>query len=342
MASTQSGIVSNKHHSIITISLLNLGATNMIKYIFLLFIASIGVAQATSAFDAKRLDYELRVGEWKSEYEVMSFFVLPNKKLKIVQGLGDDHKPVKSFEIQQEGKEIVVAAGEWEFTAPSTPGLVAVRITPENHKTALLNFFVLHPMSEVKKGKLNGYNIGEYPKEPYQSLDIYLPPKGFVEVTKENQDTFLSPHYQLKQFVSKQGGNYPRYVVLQTKLLRKLEFLTEVVNQKGIATNGFHIMSGYRTPFYNNVLKNKKWSRHQWGGASDIFIDENPVDGRMDDLNKDGKIDVRDSKYLASLVEEYYAKAIYKPFIGGLGIYKSNYAHGPFIHVDVRGFRARW
>jgi uncharacterized protein YcbK (DUF882 family) len=30
------------------------------------------------------------------------------------------------------------------------------------------------------------------------------------------------------------------------------------------------------------------------------------------------------------------------PRIGGLGIYGSTSAHGPFIHVDVRGTRARW
>jgi len=27
---------------------------------------------------------------------------------------------------------------------------------------------------------------------------------------------------------------------------------------------------------------------------------------------------------------------------GGLGVYGSNAAHGPFIHVDVRGSKARW
>ena len=128
----------------------------------------------------------------------------------------------------------------------------------------------------------------------------------------------------------------------ETNLLRKLEFLTEAVNKKGIATQGFHIMSGYRTPYYNKLIKNRLWSRHQWGGASDIFIDENPKDGRMDDLNRDGKIDVKDARYLADLVEEYYTSPSFQPYIGGLGIYKANAAHGPFIHVDVRGFRARW
>ena len=28
--------------------------------------------------------------------------------------------------------------------------------------------------------------------------------------------------------------------------------------------------------------------------------------------------------------------------IGGTGIYPGTSAHGPFIHIDTRGFRARW
>jgi hypothetical protein len=32
----------------------------------------------------------------------------------------------------------------------------------------------------------------------------------------------------------------------------------------------------------------------------------------------------------------------YPELIGGLGMYKATRQHGPFIHVDVRGNRARW
>ena len=35
-------------------------------------------------------------------------------------------------------------------------------------------------------------------------------------------------------------------------------------------------------------------------------------------------------------------KSWYQPFEGGLGLYKANAAHGPFVHVDVRGYPARW
>ena len=43
---------------------------------------------------------------------------------------------------------------------------------------------------------------------------LYLPPPGFVEVTKENQDTKLSPHFALKQFLCKEDTSkqFPKYV----------------------------------------------------------------------------------------------------------------------------------
>ncbi len=101
-------------------------------------------------------------------------------------------------------------------------------------------------------------------------------------------------------------------------------------------------MSGYRTPYYNNAIGNVKYSRHIYGGAVDIFIDENPKDDMMDDLNQDGKIDYRDAAVIYRIIDELYGKKFYDPFLGGLARYKKTNNHGPFVHVDVRGRRARW
>ena len=75
---------------------------------------------------------------------------------------------------------------------------------------------------------------------------------------------------------------------------------------------------------------------------ADIFIDESPQDGMMDDLNGDGTIDYRDAAVLYKLFDDLYGDEDYEPFMGGLGRYKKTASHGPFVHVDVRGFRARW
>ena len=61
-----------------------------------------------------------------------------------------------------------------------------------------------------------------------------------------------------------------------------------------------------------------------------------------DDLNGDGKIDYRDAHIVYEIVDAMFGKAWYEGFIGGLGRYKKTPSHGPFVHTDVRGFRARW
>lgn len=74
----------------------------------------------------------------------------------------------------------------------------------------------------------------------------------------------------------------------------------------------------------------------------DIFIDQDPKDDMMDDLNKDGKIDYRDAAILYDIIDDMYGKPFYRTFVGGLARYEKTAAHGPFVHVDVRGFHARW
>lgn len=288
---------------------------------------------------AALLDYEIDVGSWTSEHSLMSFFLMPGQEVTI--SLKGKHKG-KSFRVQMPGGDLSAPVTNYRLKATSQEPKAELFIQPEDLARAHLKFFTLTPATEVKNGKLNGYTIGQYPAEAYKGLAIYQPPKGFVQVTKENQDEWVSPRYQLKQFLCKQAEGYPKYLVLQTRLLRKLEFLTQAAIDQGLASEGFFVMSGYRTPFYNAAIKNKMYSRHQWGGAADIYIDENPRDGVMDDLNKDGKINKQDAKVLADMVESYYKSKGYQPFIGGLGLYSSNAAHGPFIHVDVRGFKARW
>jgi len=205
-----------------------------------------------------------------------------------------------------------------------------------------LNVFVMVPYNQLKGEYLGGYRIGKYPAIPYKQLPIYKPPKGFIEVTKENEETLVSPHFKLKQFLCKQESDYPKYIVLRERLLLKLELILEKVNEKGYRCDTFNILSGYRTPYYNRKIGNVKYSRHVYGGAADIFIDEDPKDDVMDDLNQDGKIDYRDAGIIYDIIDGMYGRPWYVRFLGGLGRYKKTEKHGPFVHVDARGFRARW
>lgn len=112
--------------------------------------------------------------------------------------------------------------------------------------------------------------------------------------------------------------------------------MAEVVSQRPIK-----VLSGYRTPAYNRTLNTARLSRHQYGDASDIYVDEDN-DGRMDDLNHDGVVDGRDAMVLASWIEDLWQRPEFRNCPGGLGIYNGTGSHGPFVHVDMRGFKARW
>jgi uncharacterized protein YcbK (DUF882 family) len=48
----------------------------------------------------------------------------------------------------------------------------------------------------------------------------------------------------------------------------------------------------------------------------------------------------RDALVLRGIVERIESE--HPELIGGVGTYRATRAHGPFVHVDVRGTRARW
>lgn len=62
----------------------------------------------------------------------------------------------------------------------------------------------------------------------------------------------------------------------------------------------------------------------------------------MDDFNKDKTIGRDDAVALADLIETLSKTPELSSYIGGIGIYGATSAHGPFVHVDTRPWRARW
>jgi hypothetical protein len=232
----------------------------------------------------------------------------------------------------ERGTSVQTAARRWTWTAPSTPGAYELKFSGPGHGVAV-HAFVLVPAARVKSGTLNGYRMGSYPAPRGR----YRPPAGFIEVTRENDDTRVSPHFRLKQFLCKQepSGRYPQYLALQEELILTLETVLARVRALGFDADTLHVMSGYRTPEYNKAIGDVPYSMHQWGAAADVFVDTKHA-GRMDDLNHDGRIDTDDAKFLYDVVDQLPLRP------GGLGYYPATDAHPPFVHIDARGTKARW
>ena len=312
--------------------------------VFFLTVAG-AAAEDRPPFDNGRAAFAVRVGSETIPYSVFAFPVMPSEEVQISVVKPDGGDFSARFSAEQSAPGQLTArqpSGRWLWRAAAEPGLYPLTIERSDGASLVLNFFVLVPLTEARDGRLLGYRLGKYPDKPFKNLAAYRPPRGFMVITAELEKTKVSPHFTAGQFLCKQAGGHPKLIALRPRLLLKLEYLLQMVNRAGYRADTFAVLSGFRTPAYNQAIGNVRYSRHQWGGAADIFIDESPKDGRMDDLDGDGVIDARDANLLYDLIEGLAGREEYEGFIGGLGKYGTTPAHGPFVHVDARGFRARW
>lgn len=289
-------------------------------------------------FDPGRVGYTATFNGKTVQWEEFAFFVMPEETATLEVPLALD----QTVRVGVSGGEIeAVSTGRWQWTAPATSGVVTLDVRPARAEPMTFRIFVLTP-GEASGGSLNGYRMGKYPAEPLRGNPIYLPPEGYIEVHPSMRNIRVSPHFTLGQFLCKQQpDHWPKYLILRERLVAKLEVILAEVNRRGVRTDSFTVMSGYRTPWYNRAIENGPYSRHLWGGAADIFIDTSG-DGQMDDLNKDGRVDIQDAEWLRRVVDDVHRLPNFQRLIGGVGLYGPRPHRGPFVHVDARGFDARW
>lgn len=207
------------------------------------------------------------------------------------------------------------------------------------------HFITMRPFADKVQGRIGSYRIGFFPAEKRGARSAaYGNPEGFLEVTASNADTPISEHFRLRDFLTKdQTAVWPKYLVLREPLVDKLELVLAELRSMGVAANRLRVMSGFRTPQYNQqgvgTGGRANDSRHQYGDAADVYVVNGSRDW-MSDLNNDGAVDTRDARVLASAAERVERK--YPELVGGIGVYHATNAHGPFVHIDVRGKRARW
>lgn len=220
--------------------------------------------------------------------------------------------------------------------------LPAVHAVPWRDSSTF-SLIVVRPFGQKKGEVLNGYRLGRWPAERWIMSRNYFNPDGFVEVTQANASLPLSTHFTLGDFVTHdQRDTWPKYVVLEEKLIDKLELVLAELEAKGIPAGHAVVLSGFRAPYYNDRGVGEgmaRASRHQFGDAADLIIDDDR-NGRMDDLNRDGRVDLRDTGPISSAIARVEAK--HPELAGGLGTYQAMGPSGPFAHVDVRGTSARW
>jgi hypothetical protein len=234
---------------------------------------------------------------------------------------------------------------DW-ISLASLPGaqLASASVQGGGPSSGVETVFTMRSFGQKVKAWLNGYRLGYWPQEKGRlRSEAYRNPDGFIEVTPDNEDTRVSEHFRLRDFVSHdQKDVWPKYVVLREPLLDKLELVIEDLNDHGVNAEGMRVRSGFRTPAHNQAVRNEgsaRDSRHQFGDAADVFIDQDG-NGKMSDLNGDRKVNFADVKLILDAVERVEAR--YPELVGGTGLYAYSGRSGPFAHIDVRGTRARW
>jgi uncharacterized protein YcbK (DUF882 family) len=269
----------------------------------------------------------------------------------IVQDPDDDAPGFEGVpdDIQIRYREIGPDAAAEPAPIPQRPGVWNVLIGARGALREVPDLFVLRtvPLAERREGRVGRYRIGEWPFEQRgrPETPAYAPPRGLVEVTPENQDLRVSRHFRLRDFLTKgQDEVWPKYVLISPRLLDKLELVIDELERMGHPVRRVGIISGFRTPYYNAAGGDPRGrgslSRHMYGDAMDFFID-NDGDGQMDDLNGDGRVTVADLRIVAEAAERVERR--HPELIGGIGVYPPvRGSHSGFVHIDTRGFRARW
>jgi len=206
-----------------------------------------------------------------------------------------------------------------------------------------VTFWTLVPFAAKKGTKIGHYRMGRWPQETGGSANDYTAPEGFMRVAARDTARLVSQRFRLGWFLTHdQKDVWPKYALVRPELLDKLELLGDALHAAG-KSDRLTVMSGFRTPQYNapgvGAGGRVEDSRHLYGDAADVYVDADG-DSLMDDLDGDGAVTIGDAQWLAALCDTI--EAAHPELLGGVGVYKAAEDHGPFVHVDVRGKRARW
>lgn len=125
---------------------------------------------------------------------------------------------------------------------------------------------------------------------------------------KKDGNTYLSAHFQVKEFACKDGSDR---ITIHRDLIAVLEKLYDKLDAGAI-----NITSGYRTPSHSVKVGGYSTDRHTKGEAADIKCKK-----------KDGSL--FSSKEITLALEDMN-------HVGGIGLINKNGA----IHVDVRGYKS--
>lgn len=201
-------------------------------------------------------------------------------------------------------------------------------------------WLVLVPLAaeQVRTSTVNSFPLGFYGDG--NSRD-HLPDRGFIELWPEDYERRVSTHLRFSDLLCHIDGDWPQYMVLDTRLVHKMEMVLQEVREVYPEARVIHCISGFRTPAYNAAIGNETgFSLHLYGSAADFWIESWPSNQLIDDLDRNKRIDVYDGEVIVEAARRLEASG--EVAIGGASAYRWIPTHGPFVHLDTRGSAAVW
>jgi len=264
----------------------------------------------------------------------------------------------------------------FKFNAGSNSGLVRCEIVFRDERTIVvpaqggfpgadaarnlearfsLPILLQYPTDREGKGVIEGYPIGIYPNEAASDAPVsvadhverYRPPKWFVKVTQETASLAISPHFKLGDFSPPEERGKDHFIALDVRLLDQLEALNDALVKKGRPAGSLRILRSFMSPNEKTRLERKgvtysTFTRYIYGDSASVIVDADR-DSRMDDLNNDGKIDIKDVEVLEEIANDTQRAT---GRWGGLGVVAApkdaSFPRTPYLDLDTRGFAAHW
>ncbi len=178
------------------------------------------------------------------------------------------------------------------------------------------------PLSFKKRTKMD--------QAKYQAM---VRTQKFYVIHKKDMYRRIVGNYRIKDLFSRDFEYHttyyydektPLYWGIDKRILYKILLLQNVLSNNNYDRNALYISFGHRSPQLNELIGGAALSRHIAGEAVDLTIG---------DVNKDGKYSDADKQIVIKLCENTVIQNK-----GGIGLYPGSRV----VHIDVRGYRARW
>lgn len=161
--------------------------------------------------------------------------------------------------------------------------------------------------------------------------DLFLD-RIYLVIKAEDMKKLVVDSFTVDMFIPKdqfynevlRGVREYTYWSVKAELLYMLHDLQLALEKDGLNKRAFWIENSYRHPADNEAIGGAKLSRHLYGDAIDLMIE---------DINSDGTISVTDRDVVLKILTEKVVQDR-----GGVGRYGDSMS----IHFDARGSKARW